>query len=63
MILREKPAPGACPRPDKLRFATQVVAEAVAAEVGGRRDVALYVYPCRCGWWHLTKQEQSQLAA
>jgi hypothetical protein len=60
---REMSAPGTCPRPDKLRFATQVVAEATAAEVGAKRDIALYVYLCRCTWWHMTKQEQSQLAA
>jgi hypothetical protein len=52
-----------CPRPDKLRFATHVVAEATAAEVGANRDINLYVYPCRCGWWHLTKKEPSRLAA
>jgi hypothetical protein len=61
--LRKKAAPGTCPRPQKLRFATQVVAEAVAAGVGAKRDITLYVYPCRCGWWHLTKKAPSQLAA
>ena len=61
--LREKAAPGACPWPHKLKFATQVVAEAAAADVSSKRDITLYVYPCQCGWWHMTKKEPSQLAA
>ena len=60
---RERSVPGACPRPYKLRFETMELAEAGAATAGEALSIPLHAYPCKCGWWHMTKKEPSQMAA
>ncbi len=40
---------------DKLRFATQKEAQAVATTIKHQRGIVLKTYECRqCEWWHLS---------
>jgi hypothetical protein len=53
---RERAGDTACKTPHKRRWATSAEADSAASSVAD--GIPLYPYLCRCGSWHLSKQER-----
>jgi hypothetical protein len=61
-IRKEANRPDSCPHPRKQRFLRQ---ETAVANLGRRwrhihpGQLIAHTYLCRCGYWHLTKRDQT----
>lgn len=47
-----------CPTPRKMRYTTRSAAKNAAGVRSRSTGFPLYVYRCRCGSWHMTRQRQ-----
>lgn len=49
-----------CPTPDKMKYAIPLEAHYAAQRAEREFGSLQYMYPCRCGWWHLSRTPRRQ---
>lgn len=58
-----EPPPQKCPNPNKAKFRTEETANTVLGRTWIKprpgEQLSAHAYLCRCGYWHLTKRDQT----